>query len=41
MLRLSDVRAVRDSSRVADLNLDGLIDICSVLGIEWRSVLVE
>ena len=33
---VSDILANADS--VADLNLDGLRDICSALGVDWRAV---
>jgi transcriptional regulator with XRE-family HTH domain len=28
-----------DPGRIADLNLDGLADICSAVGVDWRAVL--
>jgi transcriptional regulator with XRE-family HTH domain len=29
-----------DPAKVADLNLDGLCDICRAIGVDWRAVLV-
>jgi transcriptional regulator with XRE-family HTH domain len=31
---------LRDPTSVADLNLDGLCDICAAVGVDWRAVLV-